>query len=151
MKKYKKTFQLGVRWKNDEGVVCKTVGDYHGGLRVCDLRESNFVGLFDGMHYYARLFVSTPWFVEAGKPDSQHHGYGGKAMPGFECISLDATRILTVVEYDALGRALGKPGEATTRFNSAASARAAAVELFQKRFGKGWVLKTEEGGIVSQT
>ena len=150
--KYKPDFQLGITWKDDSGRKCTTHDSKHQktGKREVELSESNFIGLLDGMHYYAKLRVPSPWFLVDGEKGS-HGGYGGKAKPYLETISQDAERVLTGIEKDAMGRVLGKVGDTTYRFNRPEDARAAAVKMFHEMFDEGWVLVDGDGNVVAET
>ena len=141
-------FQLGWQWHDDEGRLCTTGTRMHNsGKREATLVESTFVGTcaIGAMHYYARIKVSTPGWQNEGKgADCTCGGYGGKAQPRMEPISIDAERVLTKLEKDMDGRPVGRIGEKTYRFNDEASARAAGIKVFLENFGPGWVLVASE-------
>lgn len=140
-------FQVGIQWKNDGGKLCTTLaGSPHKatGKRTVTLQVSSWAG-YGGMHTYASLKVGSPWWTEEGS-NGRHGGYGGKKAPQLEHISLDVKRVLTKVEKDLNGERVGKIGEETYRFNDKETATAAAIALFKKRFGPGWVLVGEDMG-----
>ena len=156
--KIKPDFEIGLEWLNDEGKKCVSIAPpphAKTGKRIVELIEASYIGCVAGMHYYAKLFVPVPWWVQEND-DGRHCGYGGKAKPNMNGFSLDAERILTVQEYDANRRSIGKSGDSTYRFNNPKSARKAAIQLFKKTFAKGWVLMPEYGGesdleIIAET
>ncbi len=136
-------YQVGVTWLDDSGKRCTTIAGraHKSGKRIVELVETTFAGTsaFGAMHYYARLQCHSPGWVCAGEA-GVHGGYGGKAKPNLDRISIDAERKILPREKDASGERLGRAGDLTVRFLTPAAARSAAIALFKERFGPGWIL-----------
>ncbi|HWX18758.1 MAG TPA: hypothetical protein VN578_02520 [Candidatus Binatia bacterium] len=146
------SYQIGLRWKNDQGEDCVTLQGYlRNGKREATLVEADYIGSIGAMHYYAKIRAWSPnWSVNGDK--GGHGGYGGKSMPKLEPISIEAKRVLKVREFDANGKLIGKVGDETYRFNSPKAARAAALRAFRKHFAPGWVLVSNYSGrVVAET
>lgn len=159
MKKIPKDWQAGIQWRDDEGRLCTTDAGYIDkatGKREATLIETTYVGscAITAMHYYARIRVSNPgWRVEGDAPGIIRGGYGGKAQPKLDVISIDAKRTLRRREKDAMGDPIGKAGDETIRFNNPEDAREVAIKFFKEHFGPGWVLKSDDDctKIIAET
>lgn len=137
---------LGIEWKSDEGERFFTAPSTNKetGKRIVELQLSSYVGTaaIGAMHYYAKLNFDARVLDDKG---ISHGGYVGKLCPiDNRHFSLNVTRRLTKVERDMNGEVLGKVGEDTYRFNTKSDAYKAALRLFAKKFGPGWVLILED-------
>lgn len=149
--------QLGLKWKNDDGVEYESKlseNHYLNGKRVARLTERSWVGTMaiEAIHYYGRIELGHPsgFHIDENGRESWSGGYMGKNAPDLWDISLNVVRRLTKVEKDGNDEVIGKVGDWTYRFNTPEEVRPAAINLFKRKFAPGWVLvgETEEGEKV---
>ena len=139
------TFQIGLKWKNDEGKECQTVMPrlHKSGKRFAFLYEHNCIGSVGGMHNYAAIKVPCCAFQVKGEK-CIHMAYGGKKAPKLDEIRIEVERKIKPREKDAFGESIGRAGEMTCRFNEPETARQAGIKLFKEKFDEGWVLVCDD-------
>lgn len=136
---------IGLKWKDDSGkryVSGLGPSRYLNGKRIAVLNETTYIGSIGGMHYYGSINVIQPGgkCLSDGDAEFSHGGYLGKNAPSMDSLRIQVTRRLTKVERDMNGEVIGKVGERTYRFNEEKDVRPAAIKLFKKKFGPGWIL-----------
>lgn len=142
------TIGIGLKWKDRNGHDCESILEkryFKNKKRIVYLKQSNFLYSIGAQHYYAELSVDYPMI----KDHTENRilmtgGYGDNKPKIIDCLKIEVQRKLTKFEKDLSGSPIGKIGDMTIRFNLPQDAIKSGIELFKKRFSKGWILIDKE-------